>query len=1076
MWSHTLLSLVALAAPAAARVDDPVLRLLDGVAEIAAPGSPGSVCAFGPEAFVVVAGKGDVPVVAGAQAGKGRVLVFGHNGYLGRESLESADTGRLVRNGLRWLAGKRRSPRVACPGKPDLARVLDDLGMKAVDQVELDKVDCVVLDPGAALSRDRLAELRAFLEEGGGVLAATTGWGWQQLNADLMLARDLPGNRLLTPYGLAFGTETVGTTGPVGFLTPGAPPPLCHAGAAFEVLRAGELTDELRGLALGRIGAAVLCLPDHEPSFVLPLRQWLAEHGNDPDLSDLSKKSRDRDWRPLGQRWGQWRVAGPFASPKSDVTAALPPEKALERMLPDAAGPDLDAMWRARGARFGWRVLDVKKDGRDLDVGEVNFAKALVAPESKGDWTARSAAYLYRRVEVDEDCEYALQIGSADGARVWLDGELVVDRESAQPIDEERIDLVLRLAPGEHHILVKVVNVVGRWVFRMQPLSDPMAQGAISAAIDRGVAFLLDIQQVDGSWSGETGYGPGMTAYVVYALAKSALPLDHPAIRRGLAFVEANEANHTYSVSTVIQALVACYRDGQPASIERAVRKMIDFQESNGMWGYPIYPDGTPRAPDLSTTLYAALALRAAHQRGYRVDGDVWNGMVEGALRCWNGEVGRSGKADPAGFSYHINGHSTGSMTTAGVSVLAIAREALEGRVDRRLARDCDAALASGIEWIEQHLSWAENTGNTRFHMFWIYGVERCGNLLGRDVLGGAHWYRGGAKFLVERQNEDGSWEGATGDTHKTRDTILALLFLNRATKPTSGEGVERRLDVLVAEGPDLDVSVRATGQGPYDVWVTGYGTRVLEELVWPGSEQRAPRVERLSWVATSAHGGEEQVLAEIEPREGAVVQRFEARLELAPGTWDVRARVRAERPPATDGALTTVEELVSGSLRIVVRGQPDDEVLAYPRDRHANLLRSGVVTFEASSLHGEQKPERASDGLHATRWHSSVDDAEPWWRARLERGVNADRLLLSHAWPRLGDRKKAQPSQVELVLNGGEFRQAIELDPDPLRKTSVELPPGKVLEVELRILTSVNRKLGTDAVGFSEIELVPGS
>jgi len=780
------------------------------------------VCAFGQDAFVVVVGKGDTPVVAGTYAGKGRVLVLGHNGYLGREALESADTGRLVRNGLRWLAGKRRSPRVACPGKPDLVRVLDDLGMRAVDQPGLDKVDCVVLDPGAALSRERLAELRAFLEQGGGLLAASTGWGWQQLNTDLVLARDLPGNRLLVPYGLAFSTETVGTTGPLGFVTPGPPPALCHAGAAFEALCGGELEGERLERALGRLAAAVVCLPDHEPSLVLPLRNWLAEHGNEPALADLAEKNRARDWRPLTERWGEWSVAGPFASSKADVTLALGPEKELSRMTAGGPGPDLEASWRARGTRVEWRALELRADGRELDVGEVNFAQALVPPtDKKGDWTARSAAFLYRRVELDEQREYALQIGSDDGARVWLDGELVLDREEALPVDEDRIDLVLRLAPGAHHLLVKVVNASGRWAFRMQPLTDPMGQGAIDAAIDRGVTFLMSLQQVDGSWAGEHAYGPGMSAYATYALAKSAVPLDHPAIRRGLAFVEANPANHTYSVSCVIQALLACRREGRPESVGRAVEQMLDFQESNGMWGYPIYPDGTGRPPDLSTTLYAALALRAAHLRGYDVDADVWNGMIAGALRCWNGEPGRGGKVEPAGFSYRVKEKTTGSMTTAGVSVLAIAREALAGRVDRRLARDCEAALASGLGWIEQHLSWGENAGNKRFHMFWIYGVERCGNLLGRDVLGGTHWYRGGAKFLVERQNEDGSWEGATGDTHKTRDTILALLFLNRATRPTSGEGVERRLDVLAAEGPERDVWVRATGTGPWNVWIS---------------------------------------------------------------------------------------------------------------------------------------------------------------------------------------------------------------------------------------------------------------
>src|SRR5688572_2223150 len=60
--------------------------LLQGVSEIGAPGAPGGVCAFGPQAFAVVAGKDGkkalLPVVAGTRWEKGRIVAFGHNGYL----------------------------------------------------------------------------------------------------------------------------------------------------------------------------------------------------------------------------------------------------------------------------------------------------------------------------------------------------------------------------------------------------------------------------------------------------------------------------------------------------------------------------------------------------------------------------------------------------------------------------------------------------------------------------------------------------------------------------------------------------------------------------------------------------------------------------------------------------------------------------------------------------------------------------------------------------------------------------------------------------------------------------------
>ena len=64
--------------------------LLDGVAEIAAPGVPGPLCVYGPEAPPVIVGAPRegaasvgvrAPVVAAAHWQDGRVVVLGHDGY-----------------------------------------------------------------------------------------------------------------------------------------------------------------------------------------------------------------------------------------------------------------------------------------------------------------------------------------------------------------------------------------------------------------------------------------------------------------------------------------------------------------------------------------------------------------------------------------------------------------------------------------------------------------------------------------------------------------------------------------------------------------------------------------------------------------------------------------------------------------------------------------------------------------------------------------------------------------------------------------------------------------------------------
>ena len=102
--------------------------LRQGVTEIAAPGLPGPVAVFGPQAFAVVVGRVGkdlaAPVVAASRLGSGKIVVFGHPGYLDKEALDTADTGILVLNALHWLARPGRPLRVGVRERPDLVAFL----------------------------------------------------------------------------------------------------------------------------------------------------------------------------------------------------------------------------------------------------------------------------------------------------------------------------------------------------------------------------------------------------------------------------------------------------------------------------------------------------------------------------------------------------------------------------------------------------------------------------------------------------------------------------------------------------------------------------------------------------------------------------------------------------------------------------------------------------------------------------------------------------------------------------------------------------------------------------------------
>lgn len=73
--------------------------------------------------------------------------------------------------------------------------------------------------------------------------------------------------------------------------------------------------------------------------------------------------------------------------------------------------------------------------------------------------------YAWTEVEVPEETDAWLGIGSDDGLKIWLNGELVDDKWIARTsrVDDEVVPL--RLKPGKNAFLIKIQNVRGLWNF-----------------------------------------------------------------------------------------------------------------------------------------------------------------------------------------------------------------------------------------------------------------------------------------------------------------------------------------------------------------------------------------------------------------------------------------------------------------------------------------------------------------------------------------------------------------------------------------------------------------------------------
>lgn len=265
--------------------------LLEGVAHLNAPGSPGALVAWGKEAFVLVAGENQgarAALVAAARLGSGRLVGFGHDGYTRVDAAKQQDTGKLLVDAVRWAGGNSgrssAGPRVLV-WSSDLAPWLQEQGLRAtalggrLGEAKLSECDVLVCG-GPGFSDAELAQLAKWVRAGGGVVAAQTGWGWKQGARGLSM-RENALNRLFAPAGLGWTDDFANPTEAGGYAAKVALPALVHAGAALERIAGGvdALDAAARRQAEVALGLALAVLPDEDP--------WLA-----PRIAGLLEKSK----------------------------------------------------------------------------------------------------------------------------------------------------------------------------------------------------------------------------------------------------------------------------------------------------------------------------------------------------------------------------------------------------------------------------------------------------------------------------------------------------------------------------------------------------------------------------------------------------------------------------------------------------------------------------------------------------------------------------------------------------------------------------------------------------------------
>lgn len=307
----------------------------------------------------------------------------------------------------------------------------------------------------------------------------------------------------------------------------------------------------------------------------------------------------------------------------------------------------------------------------------------------------------------------------------------------------------------------------------------PPAQSSVDAAIARGVKWLRGEQEHDGAF----GPQPGETALALLALRHSGVAEDDPACRRAATRLYRDLPDGTsYGASLGLVALLG--QEGAPAREKAAAlaADLVRAQCENGQWSYSARRTSSAKAGDNSNTQLAVFALGAARAHGI----DVPRQVFERAAAYF-----RDTQNDDGGWGYSRNerAQSYASMTAGAVMTLALAAgDPAPG--DARLAAVPE--IRRGLGWLAERFDPARNAGAAEafgskkgrrsddfWRHYWLWSLERACECAGAQKLGERDWYVAGARFLLERQKDDGSW---VGPERSVLATSFALLFLGRVT------------------------------------------------------------------------------------------------------------------------------------------------------------------------------------------------------------------------------------------------------------------------------------------------------
>jgi cytochrome c553 len=195
------------------------------------------------------------------------------------------------------------------------------------------------------------------------------------------------------------------------------------------------------------------------------------------EIADLEKKLIEREaaadesqatwesaWRDrqanAAVRPGEWFLFGPVSLDT--------PAQARAESFGVSAPVNLETTYANQDGTFRWLPGPQYVDGNEISL----------SGES-------AAAYLMRQIGSTEAKTVLARLGTSDGVQVWLNGELIWDREEQAAFSPVQQELELKLREGPNELLIKLVNYAWEWQFQfaLDPQSEASAPPNVEALL-----------------------------------------------------------------------------------------------------------------------------------------------------------------------------------------------------------------------------------------------------------------------------------------------------------------------------------------------------------------------------------------------------------------------------------------------------------------------------------------------------------------------------------------------------------------------------------------------------------------